>query len=173
MSAIPSLWQKEKTHAHSQYSTSSIILPSYHHVFYSIVYLVIVFALSIISSLSLLAMCMQMILEHPPDSATGYMAWRAIILLLNHRCQKMVGNAGFEPALFFIPNEVPYQTRRISGNGGPMETQTPDLPDANRTLYQLRYWPTRKTRLAWQSSLMSWTSRRRSDIRSFFAVASL
>ena len=25
-------------------------------------------------------------MEHPPDSATGYTAWKAIILLLNYRC---------------------------------------------------------------------------------------
>ena len=30
--------------------------------------------------------CMDLILEHPLDSATGYTAWKAIILLLNYRC---------------------------------------------------------------------------------------
>ena len=28
----------------------------------------------------------SLLLEHPPDSATGYTAWKAIILLLNYGC---------------------------------------------------------------------------------------
>lgn len=35
-----------------------------------------------------------------------------ILLLWNPNTNKMVNPAGFEPALFFAPNEAPYQTRR-------------------------------------------------------------
>ena len=28
----------------------------------------------------------SLLLEHPPDSATGYTTWKAIILLLNYEC---------------------------------------------------------------------------------------
>lgn len=32
------------------------------------------------------------------------------------KSRKLVGHAGFEPALFFIPNEVPCQARRMTVN---------------------------------------------------------
>ena len=37
-------------------------------------------------SLTLVFLLLVPLLEHPPDSATGYTAWKAIILLLNYRC---------------------------------------------------------------------------------------
>lgn len=43
-----------------------------------------------------------------------------VIILYQYPMIEMVSDAGFEPALFFTPNEVPYQTRRI----GVMEHRT-------------------------------------------------
>ena len=37
-------------------------------------------------SMILVFLLLVPLLEHPPDSATGYTAWKAIILLLNYKC---------------------------------------------------------------------------------------